>query len=151
MYVSFSKFAVILFYLFAVSLFEISASTRTDIHYLNKDFSLNYQSHKRSYSLTFEDNYLRFQFLGRKRGFYIKSCNKEVVQAIDRTLYATLSALNREMLLIPQGKEEAIKGKLTINSKELPIYQSSHLQPSLEGLHMNLSTLMNQAEVKCKK
>ena len=134
-----------------VSSFEIGASERSKIHYLDKDFSLNFQTIKRSYSLSFKENYLRYKYLGKKRGFYVKACNKEVVQAIDHTIHRTIASLNRESLLITKNRDTTVKGKLTINDSERPIFQDTRLQPSLGNLHTELDALMNQAEKKCKK
>ena len=145
---------IFLIYLLMVSTFEIRASDRTKIHYLKKDFKLNYQTLKRSYSLSFKENYLRFKIHGKKRGFYVKACNKKVVQAIDHTLYTTLSSLDREALMIPKnrdGKKSLVKGKLVVNDQERAIYQDPSLQPSLGTLHTTLDALMNQAEGQCKK
>jgi hypothetical protein len=137
-----------------VSSFEIGASERLKIHYLDKDFQLSFQTIKRSYSLSFKENYLRYKYLGKKRGFYLKACNKEVVQTIDHVLHRTIASLNKEALfipIIPKKKKASIKGKLVINESERPIYHDTRLQPSLGNLHTELDALMNQAELKCKK
>ncbi len=117
--------------------------------WLKDGFSFERIGPKLNYRLHQSKNYLRFEYLGNRNGFFIEGCHKQIATSIDKFLGKKIHQFTQEGLRVPEGSPVA--AVLKINGKEKYIYSDSRLQPSLSDIHTQLHSFMKLAEGLCKK
>lgn len=123
----------------------------TPVHgkWLSENFQFRVDSYKVNYSLTKKGNFLRFKYLGREKGFYLKPCH----QGLIKTLNSTFDDVSKSLMLTEMTKKtkDLPNGKVTMNAKVFPYFRALGKQTELYGLEEKIATYIQIAEKQCTK
>lgn len=88
---------------------------------------------------------MRFKYLGKETGFYLKPCHKGLVSSLNTTFNKIVPTL----LASNDVKGEQF-GTITLNEKKYPYFREPGKQLGLYGLEQKISTIFMVAEKQCK-
>ncbi|MCR9203677.1 MAG: hypothetical protein NXH75_03805 [Halobacteriovoraceae bacterium] len=117
--------------------------------WLSENFQFRVDSYKVNYSLTRRGNYIRFHYMGKEKGFYIKPCHQRLI----KTLNNTFDEVSKDLVINFHAKEgESLpNGKVTMNSRVFPYFRELGKQTQLQGLEEKIATYIQISEKQCTK
>lgn len=145
---------LLLLYFLSVSLFEIHASSKQESSYLKEGFVLGFSGHRLNYTLTLKKNYLQFKEGGSDSGFYVRTCNKRIMDSLEFFLRERLGKFYREnhlakTYLQARPGESTPTGLLKVNDSQYPLYKSKALQPSAYRLVSGIKEHVKKGRKLC--